>query len=101
MNRKECFNLEKYSIIFFFFGEHCYSVALDEAHEMEINLKTKNALDSFNQSSLATLMFCKENTLFSYLGIPVRTVCSSINYMPVPLSHQCLNTCDVAFFYHL
>ena len=39
------------------FGEHCYSVALDEAHEMEINLKTKNALDSFNQSSLATLTY--------------------------------------------
>ena len=39
------------------FGEHCYSVALDEAHEMEINLKTKNALDSFNQSSLSTLTF--------------------------------------------
>ena len=38
-------------------GEHCYSVALDEAHEMEINLKTKNALNSFSQSSLATLTY--------------------------------------------
>ncbi|CAG2213915.1 unnamed protein product [Mytilus edulis] len=38
-------------------GEHGYSVALDEAHEMEINLKTKNALNSFSQSSLAALTY--------------------------------------------
>jgi DNA-directed RNA polymerase specialized sigma54-like protein len=37
--------------------EYCSSVALDEAHEMEINLKTKNALNSFNLSSLATLTY--------------------------------------------
>ncbi|CAC5377131.1 unnamed protein product [Mytilus coruscus] len=36
-------------------GEHGYSVALDEAHGMEINLKTKHALNSFSQSSLAAL----------------------------------------------
>jgi hypothetical protein len=34
-----------------------FSVALDEAHEMEINLKSKNALNSFSQSSLATLTY--------------------------------------------
>ena len=34
-----------------------FSVASDEAHEMEINLKSKNALNSFNQSSLATLTY--------------------------------------------
>ncbi|CAC5392585.1 unnamed protein product [Mytilus coruscus] len=38
-------------------GKHLYSVALDEAHEMEINLKSKNALNSFSQSSLANLTF--------------------------------------------
>ncbi|CAG2204296.1 unnamed protein product [Mytilus edulis] len=38
-------------------GKHLYSVALDEAHEMEINLKVKNALNSFSQSSLANLTF--------------------------------------------
>ena len=38
-------------------GEHFYSVALGEAHEMEINLKTKNALNSFSLSSLATLTY--------------------------------------------
>ena len=32
-------------------------MALDEAHEMVINLKTKNALNSFSQSNLATLTF--------------------------------------------
>jgi hypothetical protein len=34
-----------------------FSVALDEAHEMEINVKSKNALNSFSQSSLATLTY--------------------------------------------
>jgi hypothetical protein len=38
-------------------GEYCSSVALDEAHEMEINLKTKNALNYFSLSSLATLTY--------------------------------------------
>ncbi|CAC5371098.1 unnamed protein product [Mytilus coruscus] len=38
-------------------GKHLYSVVLDEAHEMEINLKSKNALNSFSQSSLANLTF--------------------------------------------
>ncbi|CAC5388151.1 unnamed protein product [Mytilus coruscus] len=38
-------------------GKHLYSVGLDEAHEMEINLKSKNALNSFSQSSLANLTF--------------------------------------------
>ncbi|CAC5372949.1 unnamed protein product [Mytilus coruscus] len=38
-------------------GENYFSVALDEAHEMQINLKTKNALNSFSQSSLATLTY--------------------------------------------
>ncbi|CAC5366985.1 unnamed protein product [Mytilus coruscus] len=38
-------------------GKHLYSVALDEAHEMEINVKSKNALNSFSQSSLANLTF--------------------------------------------
>jgi hypothetical protein len=30
-----------------------YSVALDEAHEMEINLKTKKAINTYSQTSLA------------------------------------------------
>jgi hypothetical protein len=34
-----------------------FSVASDEAHEMEINLKYQNALNSFSQSSLATLIY--------------------------------------------
>ena len=38
-------------------GKHCYSVALDEAHEMKTKLKTKNALIFFSQSSLATLTY--------------------------------------------
>jgi hypothetical protein len=38
-------------------GKDMFSVALDEAHEMEINLKSKNALNSFSQSSLATLTY--------------------------------------------
>lgn len=38
-------------------GKDMFSVALDEAHEMEINLKSKNALNSFSQTSLATLTF--------------------------------------------
>ncbi|CAC5359268.1 unnamed protein product [Mytilus coruscus] len=42
-------------------GKHLYSVALDEAHEMEINLKSKNALNSFSQSSLANLTFYLPN----------------------------------------
>lgn len=40
-----------------FSGEEYYSVALDECHEMQINLKTKNALNSLSQSSLAKLTF--------------------------------------------
>ena len=32
-------------------------MALDEEHEMEINLKSKNALNYFSQSSLATLTY--------------------------------------------
>jgi hypothetical protein len=38
-------------------GDKFYSVALDEAHEMEINLKTKNALNSFSKSNLTALTF--------------------------------------------
>jgi hypothetical protein len=38
-------------------GKDMCSVALDEAHEIEINLKSKNALNSFSQSSLATLTY--------------------------------------------
>ena len=38
-------------------GDKFYSVALDEAHEMEINLKTKNALNSFSMSNLPALTF--------------------------------------------
>ena len=40
-----------------FSGEEFYSVALDEAHEMGINLRAKNALNSFSQVSLATLTY--------------------------------------------
>ncbi|CAC5358481.1 unnamed protein product [Mytilus coruscus] len=36
-------------------GKNYYCVALDEAHEMEINLKTKQAINSFSPTSLATL----------------------------------------------
>ena len=36
-----------------FSGKDLFSVALDEAHEMEINSKSKNALNSFSQTSLA------------------------------------------------
>ncbi|CAC5358497.1 unnamed protein product [Mytilus coruscus] len=36
-------------------GKNYYCVALDEAHEMEINLKTKEAINSFSPTSLATL----------------------------------------------
>ncbi|CAG2204986.1 unnamed protein product [Mytilus edulis] len=36
-------------------GKKYYCVALDEAHEMEINLKTKQAINSFSPTSLATL----------------------------------------------
>lgn len=38
-------------------GDKFYSVALDEAHEMEINLKTKNYLNSFSKSNLTALTF--------------------------------------------
>ena len=38
-------------------GKYRFAVALDEEHEMEINLKSKNALNSFSQSSLATLTY--------------------------------------------
>jgi hypothetical protein len=34
-------------------GASFYSVALDEAHEMEINLKTKKAINTYSQTSLA------------------------------------------------
>jgi hypothetical protein len=40
-----------------FSGEDCYSLALDEAHEMDINLKTKNPLNSFSPTSLTTITF--------------------------------------------
>ncbi|CAC5419074.1 unnamed protein product [Mytilus coruscus] len=36
-------------------GKNYYCVALDEAHEMEINLKTKQAINAFSPTSLATL----------------------------------------------
>jgi hypothetical protein len=38
-------------------GKDMFSVALDEGHEMEINLKSENALNSFSQSYLATLTY--------------------------------------------
>jgi hypothetical protein len=38
-------------------GKDMFSVALDEGHEMEINLKSENALISFSQSYLATLTY--------------------------------------------
>jgi hypothetical protein len=40
-----------------FSGEDFYSLALDEAHEMDINLKTKNPLNSFSPTSLTTITF--------------------------------------------
>ncbi|CAC5405854.1 unnamed protein product [Mytilus coruscus] len=36
-------------------GNNYYCVALDEAYEMEINLKTKQAINSFSSASLASL----------------------------------------------
>lgn len=33
-------------------GASFYSVALDEAHEMEINLKTKKAINTYSQTPL-------------------------------------------------
>ena len=42
------------------------AVALDEEHEMEIHLKSKNALNSFSQSYLATLTY--------YLPIRAKTL---------------------------
>ena len=38
-------------------GDKFYSVALDEAREMEIDLKTTNALNSFSMSNLTPLTF--------------------------------------------
>jgi hypothetical protein len=38
-------------------GDKFYYVALDEAREMEIDLKTKNALNSFSMSNLTALTF--------------------------------------------
>ncbi|CAC5399271.1 unnamed protein product [Mytilus coruscus] len=36
-------------------GKNYYCIALDEAHEIEINLKTKQAINSFSPTSLASL----------------------------------------------
>ena len=50
-------------------GEYCYSFALGEAHAMEIILKTKNALNSFSLSSLATLIYYlpyRAETLYNF-----------------------------------
>ena len=47
-------------------GESMYSVALDEAHEMEINLKTKKAINSFSLSSLAALTHSAHTELKLY-----------------------------------
>jgi hypothetical protein len=75
-----------------------FSVALDEAHEMEINLKSKNALNSFSQSSLATLTYylllknlklLKENILNNFAYPLHHTVCNVSNC----LLSVCLNSC--------
>jgi hypothetical protein len=74
-----------------------FSVALDEGHEMEINLKSENALNSFSQSYLATLTYYLPfraktlhfeiifHILFTILSVICQTVC---------LLSLCLSLCQ-------